>query len=309
MTGNVAASVRARLSNKARQSGRPFQELLQYYGLERFLYRLSRSRYASRFLLKGALMLRVWGAPGCRPTRDIDLLGYGQNDIDALETMVKEVSTVDIADDGLAFDAQSIVGERIKEDADYEGVRVKFTGYLERARIPMQIDIAFGDVVHPGAEEKDYPTLLGDPAPRLRMYPRETVVAEKFEALVYLGSLNSRMKDFFDIWLLASQFDFVGVELARAIGKTFKNRGTDLDPEPVALTPAFTASGNTEKQWTGFIRRSRLEDAPARLEEIREPLRQFLLPVAVALTEDRDFAAQWTAPGPWRASDDANSSP
>ena len=299
MSSNLAASVRARLSNQAKEKKRPFQELLQYYGIERFLYRFSQSQHSSRFLLKGALMLRVWGAPGSRPTRDIDFLGYVDNEIETLESVVREVCTVDVEEDGVRFDAATVVGERITEDADYEGVRIRFTGFLEKARIPMQIDVGFGDVVHPGSEQKDYPTILNFPAPRLRVYPRETVVAEKFEAMVYLGTVNTRMKDFFDIWLLARQFDFDGAELARAIGKTFDNRGTELDPNPVALTAVFAKAENTQKQWAAFVRRSKLADAPATLEEIREPLRQFLVPVATAVAEGRDFTDRWGAPGPW----------
>ena len=301
MSSNIAASVRARLSNQAKERKRPFQELLQYYGIERFLYRFSQSQHSSRFLLKGALMLRVWGAPGSRPTRDIDFLGYVDNEIETLEAVVREVCAIVVEDDGVRFDAATVVGERITEDADYEGVRIKFIGFLEKARIPMQIDVGFGDVVHPGSEDKDYPTILNLPAPRLRVYPRETVVAEKFEAMVYLGTLNTRMKDFFDIWLLARQFDFDGAELARAIGKTFDNRSTELDPDPVALTAAFTKSENAQNQWAAFVRRSKLDGAPARLEEIREPLRQFLVPVATALAQGRAFADHWGAPGPWAA--------
>ena len=299
MSSNIAASVRARLSNQAKEKKRPFQELLQYYGIERFLYRFSQSQHSNHFLLKGALMLRVWGAPGSRPTRDIDFLGYVDNEIETLEAVVREVCVVDVEEDGVRFDAATVAGERITEDADYEGVRIKFMGFLDRARIPMQIDVGFGDVVHPGSEEKDYPTILNLPAPRLRVYPRETVVAEKFEAMVYLGTLNSRMKDFFDIWLLARQFDFDGADLARAIEKTFENRSTEFEPDPVALTAAFTTSENAQKQWTAFVRRSQLKDAPATLDEIREPIRQFLVPVATALAEGRDFTDRWGAPGPW----------
>ena len=299
MSSNTAASVRARLSNQAKERRRPFQELLQYYGIERFLYRFSQSQHSSSFLLKGALMLRARGAPGSRPTRHIDILGYDDNEIETLKSIVREGCAIVVEDDGVRFDAATVVGERITEDADYEGVRIKFIGFLEKARIPMQIDVGFGDVVHPGSEDKDYPTILNLPAPRLRVYPRETVVAEKFEAMVYLGTLNTRMKDFFDIWLLARQFDFDGAELARAIGKTFDNRSTELDPDPVALTAAFTKSENAQNQWAAFVRRSKLDGAPARLEEIREPLRQFLVPVATALAQGRAFADHWGAPGPW----------
>ena len=243
MTKNTAASVRARLMNQARATRRPFQEVLQHYGLERFLYRLAQSPHSGRFVLKGALLLRAWGAPLSRPTRDIDLLGYVENEIGVIEGIMREVCTITVPDDGLEFDVASLAGQRIKENADYMGVRITFTGLLQRARLPMQLDIGFGDVVHPGAEVRPYPTVLELPAPRLRMYPRETVVAEKFEAMVHLGTLNSRMKDFFDLWLVASQFDFNGSDLAKAIEKTFAHRGTPLEWEPIALTATFTAAG------------------------------------------------------------------
>lgn len=301
MSRNVAASVRARLTNEARKSGRPFQEVLQYFGLERFLYRFSRTPHRDRFLLKGALMLRVWDAPESRPTRDIDLLGYVHNDIATLETIVRAACIAQVEDDGLVFDPATVAGERIKEDAEYHGVRIKFMGLLEKARVPMQIDVGFGDVVHPAAEEADYPTILDHPSPRLRMYPRTTVVAEKLEAMVYLGRLNSRMKDFFDIWLLARQFNFSGPDLAAAIAKTFANRGTGLVAEPVALTGEFTDSENAKKQWAAFIRRSKLQSAPRHLDEVRAPLREFLLPVTGALVDGTDFQQLWPAGGPWRA--------
>ena len=213
---------------------------------------------------------------------------------------MRETCDVGVGDDGLRFDATTVSGERIKEDSEYEGIRLRFTGYLENARIPMRLDVGFGDVVHPGAEDNSYPTILDFPAPHLRMYPRKTVVAEKFEAMVYLCTLNSRMKDFFDIWFLARQFDFAGTELAGAIAKTFENRKTELEANPVALTATFTTAENTSKQWAAFIRRSSIPSAPATIEEIREPLRQLLVPVATAIVEARDFSGRWTAGGPWR---------
>ena len=301
VTRNVAASVRARLANIAKESRRPFQELLQYYGLERFLYRFSRTEYCGRFLLKGALMLRVWETPESRPTRDIDLLGFVRNDVGHLEAIVRETCIVDVEDDGLHFDVATVAGERIKENADYEGIRIRFTGLLENARIPMQIDIGFGDIVYPDALEMSYPTILEFPAPHLRMYPRETAVAEKLEAMVFLGTVNSRMKDFYDIWLLARQFEFTGTELAASIAKTFERRRTELDASPVALTATFTSAETAQSQWAAFIRRSNLVNAPATLEEIREPLRQFLLPVVAAITEGRDFTGIWRAGGPWHS--------
>jgi predicted nucleotidyltransferase component of viral defense system len=262
-TKNIGASVRQRLLNKARETGRPFSEILQYFAMERFLYRLSKSEYADKFVLKGALMLTAWNAPLLRPTMDIDLLGRTPNDIRAMAAIVREICAVRVEpDDGLLFDVATVKGERIAEAADYEGVRIRFRATLDAARIQMQLDIGFGDVVVPAAVPTIYPTILDLPAPHLLAYSRETAIAEKFEAMAKLGELNSRMKDFFDIWLLSRSFDFDGPILRQAIEKTFEQRGTVLPiGEPVALTAGF--SGNTQKraQWEGFIRRMKLRDA------------------------------------------------
>jgi len=300
MTSNVAASVRARLANEAKRTRRPFQEMLQHFALERFLYRLSLSPYRGRFVLKGALLLRVWNTPTSRPTRDIDLLGYVENELGTLERIVRELCAINAAEDGLRFDADTVAAQRIKEDADYQGLRVTFRAFLERAQIPMQLDIGFGDVIHPSAQEGSYPTVLEFPPAELRMYPRETVVAEKFEAMVQLGRLNSRMKDFFDLWLLSRSFDFGGAELSQALAKTFANRGTALEVQPIALTAAHTKAEATQQQWAAFVRRSALDSAPRTLEEIREPLLGFLRPVATALVNGHSFTDAWVAPGPWR---------
>lgn len=300
MSDNVAASVRARLANQARAGGRPFQELLQYYGLERFLYRLSKSEYRERFILKGALLLRVWHAPMTRPTRDVDFLGYTDDSIDSLEDIVRAICALEVEDDGLSFDPQHVRGERIKEDAVYEGVRIKFTGLLERARIPMQLDIAFGDVVFPAIEESVYPSLLGYPAPMLRMYPREAVVAEKFQAMVYLGTINSRMKDFYDVWLLSRRFGFDGVTLGEAMSRTFANRETKIDPDPVCFRSEFFEANPAAMQWQAFLKKSSGADAPFSLAEVAGQLRDFLLPIARAAAKGQQFEGRWEAPGPWK---------
>ncbi len=300
MSDKVTASVHARLANQARAGGRPFQELLQYYGLERFLYRLSKSEYRERFILKGALLLRVWDAPMTRPTRDIDLLGYTDNSIDSLEDIVRAICALKVEDDGLSFDPQHVRGERIKEDADYEGVRIKFTGLLERAKIPMQLDIAFGDVVFPAIEESAYPSLLGYPAPMLRMYPREAVVAEKFQAMVYLGTINSRMKDFYDVWLLSRRFDFDGPTLGEAMSRTFVNRETKIDPDPVCFRSEFFEANRAATQWQAFLKKAPGVDAPSTLAEVAGQLRDFLLPVAHAVGKGLRFEGRWEAPGPWK---------
>ena len=239
MTKNLPASVRRRLTNKAKETHRPFQEVLQYFAMERFLYRLSQSRHADQFVLKGALMFTAWGAPASRPTKDIDLLARTDNAVEAVTAVMAEVCGQTVDADGLMFDIGSVSGEAIKEDADYSGVRVTFFVTLQNARVSMQIDVGFGDVVTPAATMTDYPVLLDFAAPHLLGYPRETVVAEKFAAMTKFGLLNSRMKDFYDLWLLARQFDFDGPTLASAIRRTFTNRKTAVASLPTALTPPF----------------------------------------------------------------------
>jgi hypothetical protein len=298
---NVAASVRQRLQNIARSSRRPFQEVLQYYAMERFLYRLSQSTHADRFVLKGALMFNVWRAPTSRPTKDIDLLGHMESNVEALAAVMRDVCSQPVEADGIVFDPHSVQGMLIKEDADYEGVRVTFRGSLENARIPMQIDIGFGDVMFPGPEVNVYPTILDYAPPTLRGYSRETSVAEKFEAMVKLGLLNSRMKDFYDIWVLSRQFDFDGIKLATAIEKTFSHRGTTVVASPAALTPAFATDPAKVTQWDAFVRKSRLTDVPTDLAAVVEVIAAFLNPPATAIAEGRSFSNAWMAPGPWHA--------
>ncbi len=299
---NVAASVRQRLTNIARQSGRPFQEVLQYFAMERFLYRLSLSSQAERFILKGALMFTVWGAPASRPTRDIDLLGHMNNSIDSLVPVFRDVCQQVVEPDGMVFDITSLVGQVIKEDADYSGVRVTFLALLENARVPMQIDIGFGDVVVPDAALTEYPTILEFSAPQLRVYPRETVVAEKFEVMVKLGRLNSGLKDFFDLWLLARSFEFDGTTLSTAVTQTFANRQTAIAAEPYALTAAFANDPVKQTQWKGFLRKSRLEIAPQDLPAVIEVISGFLLPLAAALSAGQTFPSAWHPYGPWQNS-------
>jgi Nucleotidyl transferase AbiEii toxin, Type IV TA system len=296
---DIAASVRGRLQKKAKDTGRPFEELLQYYAMERLLYRLTKSPHAGKFVLKGALMLVAWRAPAFRPTRDIDFLARMPNDIESVTAVFKEICQQPVDEDGIVFDAESVQGKLIKEDADYEGVRVTFIGYLQRSRLPMQVDIGFGDVVSPEPTMSDYPTLLDFKAPILLGYPRETTIAEKFEAMIKLGELNSRMKDFFDIWLLSRQFDFDGVVLGEAIRQTFANRETAITVNPVAWTTTFASNAAKQTQWAGFMRKSRLMNAPTTLLEVVEHVRDFLQPLAQALETEQPFAMQWKAPGPW----------
>ena len=245
-------------------------------------------------------MFTAWQAPISRPTMDIDLLGFTNNSIDAAVAVTQAICTQVVEPDGLTFEPESVEGERIVEDANYAGVRVRFRGSLGTARITMQLDIGFGDVVVPQPAMVDYPTILPLPTPRLRGYSRESVIAEKFEAMVKLGMLNSRMKDFFDVWLLAHQFDFEGRILAMAMTQTFATRRTVVPAEPIALTDTFAADIGKQTQWRSFIYRSRLQHTPDTLADVIITLATFLGPIAKALVSREVFEHVWQAPGPWR---------
>jgi len=237
--------------------------------------------------------------PRSRATRDIDLLGRLKNTVDNLVAAVRTICKEKVVPDGMVFDPESVEGGRIKEDADYEGVRVRFKGHLDRARAVMQIDFGFGDTVFPKPTMVDYPTILGMPGPQLKGYPRETVVAEKFEAMVNRGLLNSRMKDFYDVWLLANQFDFDGPTLGQAMQETFAHRKTVMTSDPIALSDDFARSKDKHTQWTAFIRKGHLDHAPKDLKQVTDFLGTFLLPTVEALVEGKSIRSVWKAPGPW----------
>lgn len=296
---DIEASVRQLLLNQSRAQGRPFQELLQYFAMERFLYRLAKSPYGDRFILKGALLLTAWRAPLSRPTMDIDLAGQTNNKLDHIKEVVGTVCEVTVEPDGIGFNRASIEVTRIKEDADYEGVRTQFQGTLARARIPMQLDIGFGDVITPGPIEIEYPTLLNFPAPVLRAYPKETVVAEKLEALTALGVLNSRIKDYYDLALLSGMYLFEGERLADAIVATFRHRGTTIEAEPIGLTQSYCDDPARALQWRAFVRRSRFEEKTSDLTHLIEEIRPFALPVLSAVAAQNPFKARWKPGGPW----------
>jgi predicted nucleotidyltransferase component of viral defense system len=296
---NVAASVHQRLLNVAKQTGRRFNDLVQHYALERWLFRLSRSAYGERFVLKGALLFVHWNMPVTRPTRDVDLLGWISNDLNSVRAVIAEIVQTPVEDDGLVFDAGSVTTERIAEDADYEGVRAKFLGRLGATRIAMQIDIGFSDVVTPSPTHVSYPKILDQPAAQLLTYNRETVIAEKFEAIVKLGDVNSWMKDFFDIWLLATTSEFEGTILAAAIQATFSQRQTLLEVNPVGFSDQFAQNPSKAAQWMAFVRRSLLADVSTNFSEIVASVRGFLQPVAQAIHDNRKFEKHWHAGGPW----------
>ena len=298
-SANLPASVHQRLLNKAYQTNRPFNELLQYYVMERFLYRLSKSSHAGKFILKGALMFTAWKLAAYRPTKDIDLLGRTDNSLEALAAVAKDVCVQKVEPDGLVFHPETVKASSIAQDANYQGVRVRLQASLGNAKVTQQLDIGFGDIVVPAPTTIEYPTLLEFPAPQLRSYSKESIVAEKFESLIRLGILNSRMKDYFDIWTLSRQFDFDGETLSNAIAKTFSNRGTALVPEPVGLTSRFAEDPTKKAQWRGFVRKGRLE-VSADLSEIVLGLRSFLDPVTLAVMAGRKFSGKWNASGPWQ---------
>lgn len=260
MSANRAASIRARLKQHADASKQDFDLILTRYGLERLLYRLSISDHASDFLLKGALLFQIWYGNPHRPTRDADLLGFGASDVPTLAAVFRTVAAIAV-DDGINFDPASVAGSAIRKDAGYGGVRVDLRATLAGARIALQVDIGFGDAVTPDAQTVPYPTLIVDvPAPTLRAYPKATVVAEKVHAITVLGMTNSRMKDFFDLWVLLHDATLDRSELRRAIAATFARRQTPLpEATPLGLSAAFANDAAKQVQWRAFLKRNRLD--------------------------------------------------
>lgn len=295
---NIAASVRAKLKNRAKEKGVEFQNLLVRFGNERLLYRLSRSEYQQSFMLKGASLFTIWFNEPHRPTKDMDLLGFGRNDIPTLENIFREICTID-GEDGLEFSAESIKGAEIRAEKIYQGVRITLSAFLDGARIPLQIDIGFGDAVTPAAKTEIIETILDLPKPHLRIYPKETVIAEKFEAMVKLGLGNSRMKDFWDVQFLIKNFQFEGGLLQKAIRATFANRQTAVPEEvPVALTDVFIKNSETIADWKAFIKRGRIT-SDTNLELLIENLREFFVPIIEAEAKHSDFDKNWMANDGW----------
>lgn len=298
---NMAASVRQRLLDLARARGEEFEYLLTRYGLERFLYRLGCSAYRESFILKGAMLLLLWGMDEHRPTRDADLLGFGDDDAEKLVATIREVCQVAVDDDGLLFDPASVQATAIREEMEYGGIRIKLAASLGKARITVQLDVGFGDAVTPAAEEAVYPTIIDLPPPRLRVYPKETVIAEKFQAMVHLGMANSRMKDFYDIWTISEEFQFAGEALSMAIQRTFQRRQTGVPAElPLALTEEFSSNPAKEMQWQGFLRRNKLPGRDLPLRAVTATIAAFIMPPCLALTAAKPFLNEWSPGGPWQ---------
>lgn len=297
---DISASVRAKLLNISRSTGRDFQELTMRYTVERFLERLSHSDYNDRFILKGAMLYIPWKLDEKRTTMDLDLLGYGNSDIENLKTVFQLILTTKVADDGLEFDEKSIAVAPIREDAVYDGVRVHARVQLDSMIIRLQVDVGFGDQITPEPQEIEFPALLNENGVHIKAYSPETVIAEKFNAMVVLGMANSRMKDYFDIWMLSQNFMISFEILREAIIKTFSKRETELPLMiPVALSEEFFENHSKQNQWKGFIRKQRKINNAPELSEVIEILRDFLLPVVLESHNNDITISTWKADCGW----------
>ena len=281
---NVAASVQAKLLQLSRNAKLSLQDLLERYCTERFLYRLSRSPYQSRFILKGAMLLIVWGEGSSeRVTRDADLLGFGDNSPTAATATFREICGIKVEDDGVEFEVESVAAEEIRAGQEYVGVRVTLRARVGNARIPVQADIGFGGAFTMEPVEIEFPSLLEMPKPVLKAYTKETALAEKFEAIITLGERNSRMKDYFDIWLLSHRFDFTSEPLAKAIAETFARRKTEIPTTvPVGLSLGFASNLPKQNQWKAFWRKAVRTGPVPDFKEVVEHAGGFLLPAAQA---------------------------
>jgi predicted nucleotidyltransferase component of viral defense system len=296
---NLAASIRARLLRLAQVSGEDYQRVLGRYGIERFLYRLGHSPHRDRFALKGATLFTLWTGQTHRPTKDLDLLGWGSSAINDVEAVMREICEVE-DQDGIVFDAKSVEGTKIKEDDEYDGVRIKFSAHLAGARIPMQVDIGFGDAVYPEPELVTFPVLLPMAPPQIRAYPRESAIAEKLHAMVELDIRNSRMKDFYDIWYMAQTWTFEMPLLHRAIAAVFDRRGLALpESAPFALTADFLNDSQKKQQWNAFISRFNTADAGPSLDDVGALLSAFLLPCLYADSPAETQARRWVPGSGW----------
>jgi len=296
----IVDSVHQRLLNKARKTNRPFNELLQYYAMEKFLLRMSKLPNAEDFVLKGALLLRATGISELRATRDIDVLKYGSSAISDIEEIFRECCNISIEGDGLTFDPDSVEGEEIREQEAYDGIRVNVRGNLGNARITIQIDLGFGDVITPEPLWIEYPTILDEDTPRIRAYTLESSIAEKYQAMVNLDMANSRMKDFYDICFLSEKRSFEGPDMQRAIKETFRRRETKIPTElPTALSDAFYEDEIKKKQWKAFIGKISDDQLPIELSSVVGRVKAFLWPVTISIQDQSDFTQNWKPAEGW----------
>lgn len=297
---NLAASVHQRLLNLAHIRKEDFQQVLVRYALERFLYRLSRHRSGRNFILKGAFLFEIWGSHTYRQTRDADFLGFGEPSPERIRNIFSSICQQPAKPDGMDFDPKTVRAEEIRQDNIYGGIRIRLTGYLGSARVCLQFDAGFGDEVLPEPEYKVFPTLLPFPAPRLKVYSRESFVAEKFQAIVVLGMMNSRMKDYYNLFQLSQFSNFSGKTLVRAISATFKNRSTSLPNEkPLGLSSDFSEDPFKQRMWNAFLNRIGHPGPHVKLGRVVETLRDFLMPPALAAANKKSFNGIWRPRGPW----------
>jgi predicted nucleotidyltransferase component of viral defense system len=298
---NVVASVLSKLRNTSTSSGAPFQQVLQHYAMERFLYRISKSKHAQSVILKGALLLKTIGIPTARPTMDIDMLREGKADQGTLLALVKDCATLNVEADGVTFLADSGVAEEITKNSEYKGTRILMDARMDNVRLKIQIDFGVGDVIVPGPRMIEYPVLLGGDIIELLAYPVETAIAEKLQAMVELGSANSRMKDFYDVWMCSTHLDFNANTLVNSIDATFKNRQTPLPAgEFEALTPEFARAHRI--QWNAFVKKIGEDHLAEIFVTVVEDLKNFAMPVLSSLTRREKLTRTWKAGIGWRAS-------
>ena len=291
---NPAASVHARLAQRRTSTGEDYNVLLVRFTLERLLYRLSRSSHREQFVLKGAMLFALWEPALHRVTRDLDLLGFGHPSPERLADIFRELCRLEVEADGVDFDPRSVRCEDIRAQDEYAGIRVKLRATVGKAVVPLQVDVGFGDALPVAPEEITFPVMLGMAAPKLRAYSRETVVAEKLEAIVKLGMLNSRFKDYFDLHYLAQKFPFDGALLVKSIAGTFARRGTAF-PEglPAGLTPMFGTDPAKIRGWQAFWRKTGPKAAAPTLEAVIQLLAEFLEPPLDAAAKEKPLTATW----------------
>jgi predicted nucleotidyltransferase component of viral defense system len=299
--GNIAASVKQRLLNLSRERGEDPNLVFIRYAVERLLFRISRSKHSTRFILKGAMLFAAWMGKTYRSTKDVDLLGSGDASAEGLRNIFGEICQTEVEPDGMEFKTDRIQITAIREDLEYPGQRIKIESRLGNVRVNIQIDIGFGDSVVPDPVKINYPTLLKMPALHIYAYPPETVVAEKFESMVSRGLLNSRMKDYYDLKMMAKEFSFEGQILSKAIKATFIRRGTAIPRDtPVALTEEFSSNPDKKIQWKAFLKTSKLDDIKMEISQIIDDIHAFIMPLVIAAANNRPFTKSWPAGGPWK---------
>lgn len=298
---NTSASVRDRLLNLSRSSNRDFQELTMRYVVERFIARLVRSEYGDRFILKGAMLYIPWKLEDKRTTMDLDLLGFCSPDLENVTRIFREICEIEIEDDGLTFDAESVTATSIREESVYEGVRVIIRVALAAMLIRLQVDVGFGDKIVPDPKPSEFPALLAEDGPVIRSYSPETVIAEKFNAMVILGMANSRMKDYFDIWMLSRNFAFDGSTLREAVRQTFAGRQTALPiTEPICLSDEFSKNESKQHQWQGLVRRRHKQETLPDLIKIVADIREFLMPIISGISKVNSHTTKWSPGRGWQ---------